>query len=227
MLRCTGGAVWSTARRAIRSSRRSSTKSRRWVLPVRIQLEHQREPWPEGAAIRVRIGVHVGEVEETSAGLVGLAIHHAARIAAAFAVAAAAERAGHQADGVWFIDLAPVRDESAVANTVAEALGVHGTEKELLDAIAERSMLLVFDNCEHLLDSSARLIATLLETGPRLQVLATSRQPLAVSGEVVYRVPTLSNPRQRPSHRGACQRRWTLVHRSGVARRCQLSADRR
>ena len=95
---------------------------------------------------------------------------------------------------MWFIDLAPAHDGEAVGAAVAEALGILGTETELLDAISGRSMLMVLDNCEHLLVTTAGLARTLLERGPGVRILATSRQPLAIAGEVVYRVPMLSTP---------------------------------
>ena len=263
-----------------------------------IQVRHQRESWPPQSRVRARIGVHVGEIAETSAGLVGLAIHHGARIAASahggqivvsdmvralceplgggiesrelgvhrlhdvgsvplFQVThpdlddgfpplrargggvkrlpapmtpligraiEADEVAGllrefrlvtltgpggsgktrlalHVAsmtgerfeDGVWFVDLATVTDDDLVLSTVRDSLGMPATA-DPLELFAGRSMLIVLDNCEQVIAGSASAARRLLEADNELSVLATSRQPLAVAGEAVYRVPTLSVP---------------------------------
>jgi predicted ATPase len=112
------------------------------------------------------------------------------------AVQVAAQMAGEFADGVWYVDLAPITDPGAVPIAVARALGLPdqpgcSTMDTLLRFIADRRMLVV-DNCEHLLDASAELAAALLGTGPGLTVLATSREPIGVAGEVSWRVPSLS-----------------------------------
>jgi len=265
-------------------------------------------PWPASAAVRVRMGIHSGEAAETPAGIVGLDVHRAARVAAVahggqvvLSAATAAllrdsmppgsslrdlglhrlkdlgrpeqifqlqadglpaafpplrsldnpgllnnlpaqvssfigreaelaevhrliaasrlvtltgpggsgkTRLGLQAaaglldgsgDGVWFADLAPLQDADLVAVTVAKVLGVSeepgrplaGT---LADAVGQRRLLLLLDNCEHVIDACARLADALLRNCRNVVLLATSREPLCIDGERVYRVPPLDTP---------------------------------
>jgi predicted ATPase/class 3 adenylate cyclase/DNA-binding CsgD family transcriptional regulator len=100
-------------------------------------------------------------------------------------------------DRVWYVDLAPVTDPGVVAVAVARALGLpdqpgRSTMDTLLRFVRDRQMLVVLDNCEHLLDASAELVVALLGAAPGLTVLATSREPIGVAGEVSWRVPSLS-----------------------------------
>lgn len=99
-------------------------------------------------------------------------------------------------DGVWLVDLAPVRESSAVPGVVADALGVAdvGTRPvaELLAAhLSDRRALVVLDNCEHLVDECAPLVQQLLFVAPELRILATSRETLCVTGEHVLAVAPL------------------------------------
>jgi len=115
------------------------------------------------------------------------------------ALAVAARMAEEISEGVWFVDLAPLNDPAFVLQTIATTLQVREEpEKSLLETVvgflAARRLLLVMDNCEHLLDACARTAASLLHRCPHLQVLATSRQPLGMTGERVRRVPSLSFP---------------------------------
>src|SRR5262249_902762 len=105
-------------------------------------------------------------------------------------------------DGVWLVDLAPVHAVELVAQTVISALGVRERPNEappqtLVNWLGGRSLLLALDNCEHLLDACAQLAAALLDACPNLRLLATSREPLRVSGERVWRVPSLAIPEPR------------------------------
>ena len=113
------------------------------------------------------------------------------------AIQAAAQIASELRDGVRYVDFAPISDPDIVPITVARALGLpdqpgRSTMDTLTRFIGERQMLIVLDNCEHLLDASAVLINALLSACPGLTLLATSREPIAVSGEVTWRVPSLS-----------------------------------
>jgi predicted ATPase/DNA-binding CsgD family transcriptional regulator len=113
------------------------------------------------------------------------------------AVQVAAAVAGNYDDGAWCVDLAPITDPDLVPITVARALGLpdqpgRSPENSLLQFVGGRHMLMVLDNCEHLLDASAALTAALLGACPRLSVMATSREPIGVAGEVTWRVPSLS-----------------------------------
>lgn len=101
------------------------------------------------------------------------------------------------ADGAWYVDLAPITDPDLVPMTAARALGLPDQpDRSAMDAIirwiGERHLLMVLDNCEHLLDASAALCLELLGACSQLTFLATSREPIAVDGEVVWRVPSLS-----------------------------------
>ena len=103
------------------------------------------------------------------------------------------------ADGVWFADLAPLGDPDLVAVTVANVLSIReepgrplvGT---LIDAIGQGRLLVLLDNCEHVLDACAKLTDALLRGCPNLALLATSRTPLGIDGERVHPVPALSTP---------------------------------
>jgi predicted ATPase/DNA-binding CsgD family transcriptional regulator len=102
-------------------------------------------------------------------------------------------------DGVWFADLAPLGDPDLVAVTVADVLGVRlEPDRPALEALAEavggRSLLVVLDNCEHVIGACAKLADALLRGCPNLALLATSREPLGIGGERVYRVPSMSVP---------------------------------
>ena len=107
-----------------------------------------------------------------------------------------------QADGgkatdteVILAELAPVRDDAGVTRAVAEAAGVQGEgaveTATLAVNLGPRPVLLVLDNCEHLLDASAALVDAILDAGPRARVLVTSREPLRVDGEAVHRIGSL------------------------------------
>ena len=113
------------------------------------------------------------------------------------AVQVAAELADEFADGVCYVDLAPITHPEVVMVSAARAMGLpdqpgRSTLDTLLRFVRDRHMLLVLDNCEHLLDSSASLVVAILGGAPGLTVLATSREPLNVPGEAIWLVPSLS-----------------------------------
>ena len=115
------------------------------------------------------------------------------------ALQAAAELVDGSGDGVWFVDLAPLRDPALVAREIAVTLGVTvPPEKTALETVVEylkaRRLLLVVDNCEHLVAAAATAIDTILRGCPHVTVLATSREGLNVSGERVHRMPSLALP---------------------------------
>ena len=102
-------------------------------------------------------------------------------------------------DGVWFADLAPLGDPDLVAVTVADMLGVRQepgrpVADTVVAAVGGQSLLVLLDNCEHLIGACAKLADGLLRGCPHLALLATSREPLGVDGERVYRVPSLRTP---------------------------------
>ncbi len=113
------------------------------------------------------------------------------------AVQVATQIAAEFGDGVWYVDLAPITDPALVSVTAARALGLpdqpgRSTTDTLLRFIGNQHMLMVLDNCEHLLDATAALMTALLGGCPRLKALATSREPIGVPGELTWRVPPLS-----------------------------------
>jgi predicted ATPase/class 3 adenylate cyclase/DNA-binding CsgD family transcriptional regulator len=115
------------------------------------------------------------------------------RLAVQVAAQAAAEFDGN----VWFVDLTPVTDPEVVPVTALRALGLpdqpgRSATDTLVRFLGDRRVLLVLDNCEHLIDECADLTVALLGTCPQLTILATSREPIGVAGEVTWRVPSLS-----------------------------------
>ena len=113
------------------------------------------------------------------------------------AVEVAAQVSGGFGGGVWYVDLAPITDPDLVPVTVTRALGLpdqrgRSTMDTLLRFVGDRRMLLVLDNCEHLLDASAALVVGLQGACPAVTLVATSREPIGVAGEVSWRVPSLS-----------------------------------
>ncbi|HUR02625.1 MAG TPA: BTAD domain-containing putative transcriptional regulator [Nonomuraea sp.] len=151
----------------------------------------------DGALAEVRTLLEHGRlVTLTGSGGVGktrLALETATRLADTYA------------DGAWLVELAPLDrsvgvDERVVAETVAAALDIRedagGTPlaDRLAGALRSRQLLLVLDNCEHVIEQVAELAGRLLRAAPGLRVLATSREPLAVVGEVLWSVPPLDVP---------------------------------
>ncbi len=273
---------------------------------VAAQRAFARQQWPEGMAVRVRMGLHTGEPLQVAAGYVGMDVHRAARISAAahgqqillsdatralvqddlppdtvlrdlgehrlrdlarplhifqviapdlptefpalrsldtlpnnlprqitsfigreremaevkrllsstvlltltgtggsgktrLALQVAADRLDGFPDGVWVVELAPLADPALVPRAVASAFGIlEGSGRPVTEALADflrpKSLLLILDNCEHLLEACATLADTLLRRCPSLRVLATSREGLGIAGELTYRVPSLSLP---------------------------------
>lgn len=110
----------------------------------------------------------------------------------------AAEMLPFYPDGAWFIELAPLADPSLVPQTTAAALGVRGGERPVLETLIEslrdKNILLILDNCEHLIDACASLAETLLGTCSGLRILASSREALGIPGESSFQVPPLSLP---------------------------------
>ncbi len=103
------------------------------------------------------------------------------------------------ADGIWLVELAPLADPALIPQTVAGVLGLHEAPgKTFIQVLAEhlrhKRILLILDNCEHVVDAAAALAGQLLQTAPHLQILATSREILGTMGETPFRVPSLALP---------------------------------
>ncbi|HET9601996.1 MAG TPA: LuxR C-terminal-related transcriptional regulator, partial [Acidimicrobiales bacterium] len=115
------------------------------------------------------------------------------------AMAVAAEVVDRCPGGVWLVELAGVADPANVAATALAALGVHemrGVDpmEHLAAALGDEASLVVLDNCEHLVHACAQVVAALLASQGSVSVLATSREPLEVPGEITWRVPSLPAP---------------------------------
>jgi predicted ATPase/class 3 adenylate cyclase len=115
------------------------------------------------------------------------------------ALQVAAEVLEQYPEGVWLVELAPLADPALVPQTVTAALGLtEQTGKSYLQTLSEflksKRLLLVLDNCEHLLTACAQLCDALLRACPHLSILASSREGLGIAGEQTYRVPSLSLP---------------------------------
>jgi predicted ATPase len=102
-------------------------------------------------------------------------------------------------DGVWLVELAALAEPALVTQTMASVLGVREEPNRpitatLTDYLRPKSLLLLLDNCEHLLTACTQLASTLLQSCPLLHILASSREGLGIGGEQTYRVPSLSLP---------------------------------
>jgi len=138
------------------------------------------------------------------------------------------------ADGVWVAELAPLADSELVPVTVATALGLElasgtASPQSVANALRSKQLMLVLDNCEHLVEAAARMAEALLRANPAVRVIATSREPLRVEGEWVYPVPPLAVPAEGspesedPLRYGAI---WLFVERARAAAR-SFSLDAR
>jgi predicted ATPase/DNA-binding CsgD family transcriptional regulator len=121
------------------------------------------------------------------AGKTRLALEVAGRVLAAYP------------DGTWFIDLTPVKDRQLLPRVFGSALGVHERPRQpmaetLIQHLSGRHLLLVVDNCEHVIEDCADLADAIRNSCPGITILATSREPLRISGEKVWRVPLLTVP---------------------------------
>lgn len=117
-------------------------------------------------------------------------------------LAVGAELAERFRDGVWYIDLAPVVDASLVAKALATTVSVgeipnQPISESLTRALREMRMLILLDNCEHVIGACAELTQALISDCPAVSILATSRESLDVKGEVTYRIPSLSFPAEQ------------------------------
>ena len=145
------------------------------------------------------------------------------------ALQAAADLLETYPDGVWLVELAPLADPLLVAQTVANVLGVQEeTGKPILTTLAEnlkgKKLLLLLDNCEHVLDTSAKLADTLIRACPDIRILATSREGLGIAGETTYRVPSLSLPDPRQTQTAQSLSQFEAVQLF-IARALQTQPD--
>ena len=161
-----------------RLDERRSDAPRSGNLPAPISSFVGRVRELEGVAALVRANRLVSIVGPGGAGKTRLALEVAAMVA------------GEHRDGVWLVELASLRDPRNVASAVAAALGVDDPAR--VDRfLADKGLLLVVDNCEHVIEEAASVVRRLLVAGPEVRVLATSREHLGVTGEVRWPVPPL------------------------------------
>ncbi len=111
----------------------------------------------------------------------------------------AADLLDHFDHGVWFVELAPLTDPQLIPQTILSVIGISEqpgkTPLELLqEYLHEKKTLIVLDNCEHLIEASAKVVNALLNAAPKLKIMASSREALGVTGEASYPVPSLSLP---------------------------------
>lgn len=119
------------------------------------------------------------------------------------ALQAGADLLDGSGEGVWFVELASLSDAASVVHTVASTLGLREqANRSILDVLTQylrpRRLLLIFDNCEHVIEEAARVAETILRVAPDVRILATSREPLRIAAEHVYRVPSLEIPSSPP-----------------------------
>ena len=124
-------------------------------------------------------------------------------------------------DGVWLVELAAVTDGDGVAPAVCGALRLAAQPGRpaldaLLDALELQDVLIVLDNCEHLIGGCAKTAEAIVRRCPRVRLIATSREPLGIGGETIYRVPSLSLPGPEGSGSGSALR---VVRRGCAVRR--------
>ncbi|MDQ2734855.1 MAG: helix-turn-helix transcriptional regulator, partial [Pseudomonadota bacterium] len=115
------------------------------------------------------------------------------------AEAVATASVGDFADGAWWVELASINDPALVPTAVARALGLSlanivDTLRSVVSRIGDQSMLIVLDNCEHLLEGVATFVEAVVSASPRLRILVTSQEVLKAAGEAVYRLGTLALP---------------------------------
>jgi predicted ATPase/DNA-binding winged helix-turn-helix (wHTH) protein len=119
-------------------------------------------------------------------------------------------------DGVWLAELAPLADPQLVTSIVAEALGVSlsaptAAVETLIAGVKNKQLLLIIDNCEHVITEAARVAEALIRSCPRVSILASSRERLAIPGESVIRVPSLPAPPPGNASTAASAREYAAV----------------
>ena len=129
---------------------------------------------------------------------------------------AAADSLERFPDGAWLVELAPLADSGLVPQMLATVLGLKEESGEsivrtITEHLKDKRLLLLIDNCEHLLDGCARLVDTLVRQCPHVTILATSREPLGIGGEQAYRVPSLSLPNPKHAHTSVSVARFEAV----------------
>jgi predicted ATPase/DNA-binding winged helix-turn-helix (wHTH) protein len=144
------------------------------------------------------------------------------------AMAAARELLPGFADGIWIAEFSAIADPGLVVTTVAAAVGLQLGAGEISPqlvarALAHRHLLLILDTCEHVIDAAAAMAEALLQAGPGVRIIVTSREPLRAEGEQIYQVPALTLPGEDPWRSDAVQLFVARSRAGGV----QVSEDQR
>lgn len=158
-------------------------------LPIQLTVLIGREP--ELQELRTLVGAH-RLVTVSGSGGVGKT-----RVA----LQVGADLIDRYADGVWFVDLAPIKDSELVSSAVAQALNITAAGGQSLDdaipyALKRKQLLMILDNCEHVVEAAAALAHSILASVSDVRILATSRQALGIVGEAVHRLPSLAVPKE-------------------------------
>jgi predicted ATPase/class 3 adenylate cyclase len=132
------------------------------------------------------------------------------------ALQVAADLLDHYPDGVWLVELASLSDAALVQQAAAAAVNVReepgrSLQQTLVDQLQSRHLLLILDNCEHLLAAVAHLAEALMRSCPGVQILASSREGFNIAGETLYRLPSLAMPDQREAVTAASARQYEAV----------------
>jgi predicted ATPase/DNA-binding winged helix-turn-helix (wHTH) protein len=181
-----------------------------FVAPVRLEEPPQAPPPPAVASstthnLPFAVTRTIGRDEAVAALVARLSRHRLVTIVGpggigktTVALAVAERMIAHHEDGVWLVDLARLGDPRLVPSAVATVLGLeirtHDALPGLIAGLRDQQMLLLLDTCEHVIDAVASLAAAVLSGAPGVTILATSREPLGVTGEREYRLGPLSSP---------------------------------
>ena len=119
-------------------------------------------------------------------------------------------------DGVWLAELAPLNDAQLVTSIIADALSINvdtpaAVTETLISALRNKHLLLIVDNCEHVIGEAARVVEALIRNCPRISILASSRERLAIAGESVVRVPSLPAPQANTQLTAASAHEYAAV----------------
>jgi predicted ATPase/DNA-binding winged helix-turn-helix (wHTH) protein len=180
-----------------------------FVVPVSVSEESKQLPMPVGVARRHNLPEQltplVGRDDVVAKLAERLTMHRLVTIVGpggigktSVALAVAERVVEAYAEGAWVVDLSPIADPELVRGAVAEAVGLTAspglTTQNLVAALRGRRMLLVFDNCMHVVDAAAALVSAILRGAPHIRILATSREPLRTEGEHLCRLGPLETP---------------------------------
>jgi predicted ATPase len=193
----------------------SSFTPRSWKSHTAPQVEGRAEPPaeplpPRGAVesnnLPIARNAFIGREQDVAAVKVLLTDHGLVTLVGSggvgktrLAVQVGAELVDRNPDGVWFVDLAPIADPELVASVIAQTLGMSQQEGRRVDEsippwLKRKQLLLIFDNCEHVVETVAPIAAAILRAAPGVRIIATSRQALAIGDEEVVRIPSLDVP---------------------------------